>query len=224
MLKNIQNKNSFYFEIEVTKEQIKFTNNLVDFSISNHPVKDIFAGDPGGKERQREFRFTGTLGEVVFADAYDLPRPEKSFGAIDGQDHGKDFVMMVDGVPKSFDIKSMGRKNNNFRTNYVLNIPAYQMLKDGVITDYYFCISLHNINGKYIASFLGYVLKEELIKGNIGILYVAGTKRVKDDRTTFIFQRDTYEVDFKDITSPMLSERIKNLPGFKIKNLLPAFK
>ena len=124
--------NEFYFQFKVSQEQINYANKLVDYSIENHPVSDIFSNDPGGKARQREFRFTGTLGEIVFADSYDLERPNKSFGAVDGQDYGQDFLLSLNGLELSFDIKTMGRKNNQFRENYVLNLPKYQMERNVV--------------------------------------------------------------------------------------------
>jgi hypothetical protein len=217
-------KNEYYFQIDISEEQISLANKLVDYSIVNHPVKDIFAKDPEGKVRQREFRFTGTIGEIVFADAYGLPRPTRSFGAIDGQDFGQDFVLEINGQPQSFDVKSMGRKNNNFRTNYVLNLPAYQMRRENVVTDYYFCISIHNFNTKFIASFLGYVSKNEIETNVIGILHKAGSRRIKDDGGSFSFQRDTFEVDFKDICSPLLNNHIQETRGFMRKSLLPPFQ
>ena len=217
-------RNEFFFQIEINDEQINLANQLVDYSIANHPIKDIFSNDPNGKERQREFRFTGTLGEIVFADVYGLLRPSRSFGAVDGQDFGQDFSLMIDGQLKSFDVKSMSRKNNNFRTNYVLNLPAYQMRRVSVITDYYFCVNIHKTEHVYIASFLGFVSKEEIEAGTIGILYKSGTKRIKDDGGSFVFQRDTYEVDFKDISSPFLNNIIKGRVGFQIKKLLPVFQ
>jgi hypothetical protein len=216
-------RNTFFFEIEITNEQIELAYKLVDYSIANHPVQDIFSNDPDGKKRQREFRFTGTIGEIVFADAYQLPRPTKSFGAIDGQDFGQDFELIIEEQPKSFDVKSMSRKNNVFRENYVLNLPAYQMKRETVVTDYYFCISIHKNENQHIASFLGYVSKSEILEGKIGILYKAGTKRIKDDGGSFIFQRDTYEVDFKDISSPLLNAKIQAMPSFKQKTILPPF-
>ncbi|MDO8610192.1 MAG: hypothetical protein Q7R95_06580 [bacterium] len=218
-------KNDFFFQFEMTNEQIQYAQKLVEYSISNHPVQDIFHRDPGGAERQREFRTTGTLGEIAFADAYELPRPTRSFGAVDGQDFGQDFILKINDQPHSFDIKTMGRKNNNFRTNYVLNLPLYQMKRPDIITEYYFCVSLHkNDQNRQIVSFIGYVSKQEIQHGTIGILYKAGTKRVKDDGSSFIFQRDTYEIDFKDITTPILTEKIRLLPGFKIKKILLQFK
>ena len=217
-------RNEFFFQLEITDEQVALANNLVDYSIEHHPIKDIFAKDPEGKERQREFRFTGTIGEIVFADTYGLARPTRSFGAIDGQDFGQDFVLEINGEPKSFDVKSMGRKNNNFRTNYVLNLPAYQMRRESTLTDYYFCISIHSIATKFIASFLGYVSKNEIEANSIGILYTAGTRRIKDDGGGFTFHRDTYEIDFKDISSPLLYNDVSNKTGFQQKILLPPFQ
>lgn len=115
----------------------------------------------------------------------------------------------------------MGRRNNNFRTNYVLNLPHYQMIKEKTITEFYYCINLHkNLKNRFIASFVGYVSKKEILDGVIGILYKAGTSRIKDDDGSFVFQRDTYEVDFKDITTPILSDKIRAFSDFQIKKLL----
>ncbi len=216
-------KNEFFFQIAINQEQIELANQLVDYSLANHPITDIFSNDPHGKERKREFRFTGSLGEIVFADAYGLPRPTKSFGAIDGQDFGQDFILSINGELKSFDVKSMSRKNNNFRENYVLNLPAYQMQRATVLTDYYFCVNIHQFENQYVASFIGYVSKYEIEDGAIGVLYKSGTKRIKDDGGSFTFQRDTYEVDFKDISTPLLNNNILNMPLFQRKKILQSF-
>ncbi len=216
-------KNEFFFQIAISQAQIEFANQIVDYSLANHPITDIFKNDPNGKERKKEFRFTGSLGEIVFADAYGLPRPTRSFGAIDGQDFGQDFVLQIDGQLKSFDVKSMSRKNNNFRENYVLNLPAYQMRRTNVVTDYYFCISIHQVDNQYIASFLGFVSKIDIEQSTIGILYKGGTKRIKDDGGSFSFQRDTYEVDFKDITNPFVNDKIELMNLFERKKMLPPF-
>ena len=213
-------KNEYFFQINISSEQYNYAKYLVDFSIKNHPVKDIFANDPNGKIRQKEFRMTGSLGEIVFADTYNLKRPARSFGAIDGQDYGEDFNLKLGEEFKSYDIKTMSRKNNNFRENYVLNLPKYQILKNSK-TDYYFCISIHNSR---IASFVGYIDKLKVLNGDIGILYKNGSKRIKDDGSYFKFMRDTYEIDFIDIVSPPISERIKKMPGFKIKKMLKPYK
>ena len=217
-------RNEFYFQFYVTREQIDYTNRIVDYSLAHHPVSDIFANDPDGKKRKREFRFTGSLGEVVFADAYGLPRSTRSYGAVDRQDFGQDFSMSVNEQVISFDVKSMGRKDNKFRENYVLNLPAYQVHKSASITDCYFCISFHNDGSRTVATFVGYIDKQEVIDGKVGNLFVAGTERIKDDGGSFIFQRDTYEVEFKDIRTPMINDNIKSFDGFRVMKILPPFE
>ena len=91
----------YVFQLAVSEEQKKYAYQLVDFSIEHHPVTDIFANDPDGKRRQREFRFTGTLGEVVFADAYGLARPTRSFGAIDTRVRDKKRLEKVGNLVKN---------------------------------------------------------------------------------------------------------------------------
>lgn len=216
------------FQIAVSQEQKQYAIELVDYSIAHHPVTDIFAHDPDGKKRQREFRYTGTLGEVVFADAYGLERPTRSFGAVDGQDYGQDFLLELDQQMFSVDIKSMHRKHNRFRENYVLNIPAYQLNKEFSKTDYYFCISLHEEDADGIkttyATFLGFIKKDDVLSGKTGDLFVQGTKRIREDNTDFEFMRDTYEIMFKHIAPPLLTETIKTMPGFKKITILPGYR
>lgn len=214
----------YVFQVAVSQEQKEYAIKLVDYSIAHHPVTDIFAHDPDGKRRQREFRYTGTLGEVVFADAYNLPRPQRSFGAIDGQDYGQDFALEINEQVFSVDIKSMHRKSNKFRANYVLNIPAYQMHKDFSMTDYYFCISFHECGITTYATFIGFIKKEDVLKGKIGDLFLQGTKRIREDKTSFTFMRDTYEIMFKHIDPPYVPESVKTNPGFCEVVILPGYQ
>lgn len=214
----------YVFQVAVSQEQKEYAIKLVDYSIKNHPVTDIFAHDPDGKRRQREFRYTGTLGEVVFADVYNLPRPKRSFGAIDGQDYGQDFALKFNAEVFSIDIKSMHRKSNRFRANYVLNIPAYQMYKDFSLTDYYFCISFHESENSTYATLIGFIKKEDVLNGKIGDLFTKGTKRIREDNTSFTFMRDTYEIMFKHIEPPFVPESIKENPGFCEITILPGYK
>lgn len=214
--------NEFYFQIAVTDEQKQYAIELVDSSIEHHPVTDIFAHDPNGKKRQREFRYTGTLGEVVFADAYELPRPTRSFGAIDGQDYGQDFILLINEKESSVDIKSMHRKGNMFLANYVLNIPSYQLHKEFSKTEYYFCMSFHENGAQTYATFIGLIKKDDILTGKIGDLFVAGTRRIREDKTSFLFMRDTYEIMFKHIATPPVTDRIKSLQGYKELHLAPG--
>ncbi|MBO4875776.1 MAG: hypothetical protein J5542_10775 [Bacteroidales bacterium] len=122
------------------------------------------------------------------------------------------------------DIKSMHRKSNRFRANYVLNIPAYQMHKEFSKTDYYFCISFHEDNNTTYATFLGFIKKEDVLNGVIGDLFKKGTKRIREDNTFFTFMRDTYEIMFKHIDPPFVSSNIKASKGFEKIPILPGYQ
>ncbi len=205
--------NKFYISFLVNPEQIKYAKKLVNYSLKHHPVSNIW--DKQKKTKTKALRMTGTIGEIVFADTYKLKRPERSFGAIDGQDYGKDFQLNIRGKKMNFDIKTMHRRTNIFYKNYVLNIPARNIKRNDSLTDYYFCINLHNKLNKTYASFIGYVPKKDIINSKIGILYKKGTERIRADKTTFKFYEDTYEIFFKNITTPFVSKRIRTFEGFR---------
>ncbi len=82
-----------YYAVPITHEQRTYAARLVEHAMEHHPVANIWHGDARREARTREFRTTGSLGEVVFADAYGLLRPARSFGAVGGQDYGTDFVL-----------------------------------------------------------------------------------------------------------------------------------
>jgi len=212
-------RNQFYFQVNVSPEQVLYTKKLVEHSMQHHKIPNIW-DTTNHANRTVELRFTGSLGEVVFADIYGLERPNCSFGADDGQDLGRDFQMEIAGKLQSFDLKSMRRKNNVFYADYVLNIPASQLHRPNSLTDYYFHISLHEAKpNEFIASFVGYIKKEEVIANTIGIFYVSGSTRVRGNGTTFPFYNDTYEIDLKDFTSPPLNEYIKGKLGYAEKKI-----
>lgn len=194
------------FSFELTKEQEEYVKQLVDYSIQNHTVPDIF-----DQMYQKEYRTTGTMGEVAFADLYKLPRPKRSFGAIDGQDMGKDFCLNG----KNVDIKTMRRKSENFYENFVLNIPSSQLNKKGSLTDFYCCLSLMNKDGKWRVAIIGFIDKNKILSNETGEFYPKGTVRTKNDGNTFKFAEDTYEILFSEITPPIITDEMYALPGFK---------
>lgn len=216
--------NEFYLQIGVTDEQKSYARQLVEHSLAHHRVANIWDKSDDKKSHTRMLRYTGSLGEIVFADLYQLARPQRSFGAINGQDWGQDFVLKTDEGFFSLDIKAMKRQTGTLGADYVLNIPASQLHKPGSRTTHYFCLSFHQSEHLgAVASLLGFVDKEAVEKGELGILYKAGTKRIRSDRSSFTFQQDTYEILFQDISSPIVTERIEELSGFKKCTLKPAF-
>ena len=118
----------------------------------------------------------------------------------------------------------MHRKSNRFRDNYVLNIPAYQLHKEFSKTDYYFCISFHNDANIDYATFLGFINKADVLAGKIGDLFLKGTQRIREDKTAFTFQRDTYEIMFKHIEPPHVPAEIKQREGFKLVKILSGYR
>lgn len=215
--------NEFYIQLTVTDEQKAYARQLVEYSLAHHRVANIWDKSTDKKINTRILRYTGSLGEVVFADLYQLPRPQRSFGAVNGQDWGQDFVLKTEDSFFSLDIKSMKRQSGTLGADYVLNIPASQLHKPGSRTTHYFCLSFHQSErGGTIASLLGFVDKQAVEGGTLGSLYQAGTRRVRADQSDFIFHENTYEILFQDISSPLLTDRIRQLSGFKLCTLRRA--
>ncbi|MCF0055657.1 hypothetical protein [Dyadobacter sp. CY356] len=209
-----------YIQISVTDEQKKYARQLVEFSLQHHKIANIWDNQNDRFSQTRMMRYTGSLGEIVFADTYHLPRPVKSFGAKDGQDWGQDFMISSDQYTFSLDVKSMKRQTGNLAANYVLNIPALQLHKPGSKTSHYFCISFHQTeNEGTVASLLGFIDKQALLNGEIGTLFLKGSQRTRFDQSSFIFQDDTYEIFLKDIESPVITAYIQSLKGFRICHL-----
>jgi len=212
--------NYSYIQICVTEEQKLFARKLVEHSLRHHHVSNIWDKDESKLSQTRMMRFTGTLGEIIFADCYHLTRPTRSFGAVDGQDWGQDFLIKSSEHTFSVDIKSMKRRSGDLAKNYVLNIPASQLHKPNSKTSHYFCISFHQSDRDgTIASLLGFIDKISLEKGESGILYKAGTKRIRSDNTTFTFHENTYEILFSDIDPPVVTEHIRRLQSFRVRDL-----
>jgi hypothetical protein len=88
--------NGTFIQISVSDEQKLFARQLVDYSIRHHHISNIWDKNEDRLTQTRMMRFTGTLGEIVFADCYHLARPVRSFGATDGQDWGQDFLIRSD--------------------------------------------------------------------------------------------------------------------------------
>lgn len=215
--------NKFYIQLKVTDEQKAYARQLVEYSLTHHRVANIWDKADEKKSHTRLLRFTGSLGEVVFADLYQLPRPVRSFGATNGQDWGQDFVLETDDSYFSLDIKAMKRQTGVLGADYVLNIPASQLHKPHSRTTHYFCLSFHQSEREgTVASLLGFVDKQAVEEGRLGILYKAGTRRIRADQSEFTFQESTYEILFQDISPPLLTERIRQIPGFKACTLRPA--
>jgi hypothetical protein len=74
----------------------------------------------------------------MMAYIYNLPMPVKSFGAVDGQDFGQDFILKcpINNIKQEFvfDVKTMGRQGNYLEKNWVVNIFSHHILKESLTT------------------------------------------------------------------------------------------
>lgn len=209
--------NKPYFTIQVTKEQKDYALRLVNYSIENHKVPDIYENHSSANGRKFDFRYTGTLGEVVFADMYNLKRPVRSFGAIDGQDNGVDFSFN-NGV--SVDIKTMSRGGLVLYEDYAANIDGYQVQNNKKKTDLIFCITIHKIEEEdTTASFIGYIKKQDILNGKVGKLYEKGSEMRRSDGTTFKYRNDVYAINLKEITPPKITPEVSSREGFCVRYL-----
>lgn len=209
-----------YIQISVSDEQKSFARQLVDHSLRHHHISNIWDKNEDRLSQTRMMRFTGTLGEVIFADCYHLPRPSRSFGATDGQDFGQDFLIRSEYENFAVDIKSMKRRSGILASDYVLNIPASQLHKPGSKTTHYFCLSFHQSETEgTIASLIGFIDKHALAKNELGQLFKSGSRRVRSDGTAFVFNEATYEVTFAEIAPAVITDSLRRIKGFRLCEL-----
>lgn len=212
--------NGTYIQISVSDEQKIFARQLVDHSILHHQVSNIWDKNADRLMQTRMMRFTGTLGEVVFADCYHLARPTRSFGAADGQDWGQDFLIRGEAQDFAVDIKSMKRRSGILASDYVLNIPYSQIHKPGSKTSHYFCVSFHQSETDgTIASLLGFIDKQALANGELGTLHQPGARRTRSDGSSFMFNERTYEVTLGDIRPTVITGSLRRIKGFRLCQL-----
>lgn len=62
-----------YIQISVSENQKLFARELVEHSLRHHHVSNIWDKNENQLSQTRMLRFTGSLGETVFADTYHLP-------------------------------------------------------------------------------------------------------------------------------------------------------
>ncbi len=185
------------FDVAVTNEQWEYAKKLVsEKNFGNRGIGD------GTKKQQ----FVGVLGQTVFADLANEPRPVG-----DGFDGGKDFVF--NGIRA--DIKTMTRKVP-VRNDYVHNFVGYQ--KDYEV-DFYIFASFNTENR--IMTICGYCPKDLFFEK--AVFFPKGSVRERSDGTKFntfaplyeikqscLLQMDSVEELIEDIASIEVWERWKN--------------
>lgn len=214
MLKQLRLGDGCYFQIHVTEEQKDYAKKLVQSSMAHDFSPDYFKRYPDGKQIAQRKRFVGTLGEVLFADVYNLPRPTISYDSFNVAEYGHNFILRLDGVVYSLNVITVSRENSVLYDNYVFRIASYQLNKDFSRMDFYYPIMLHEQDGVTIATFVGLIKKDSVVSGEIGELCVTGTRR-----GVLTYSYDTHEILCKELARPLLTNRIRNVLGFKILRL-----
>jgi hypothetical protein len=143
-------------------------------------------GNRGVEDGTFEQQLTGLIGEYIVYYHLKKTKPDLSKKE-DGFDGGIDVIH--NGL--RIDVKTMGR-NSYVRGEYVNNFYVMQQKYDCDVL--VFC-SYHKT--EKMIEICGWINKKELAEK--GIFYKAGTTRVRDNGTTFIFRQDNYEVKNKDL-------------------------
>lgn len=197
--------------VQINQGMIRWAMYWAQMSIIENPVPDIYANDSpdscgrSGVDKSILYRFEGVLGETIYALLYGFKVPERAFGAIDGQDHGRDYS--VPGRPDlSVDVKTMKRKSTRFEPYYVFNLENRQVSKTGSLTDFYFCMSLigNNPYAPECAAIHGYVTPDDVKK--YGTFCPAGTYSNNDMGINLKHERDTYEIEIGKLSKPWYSK------------------
>ena len=143
-------------------------------------------GNRGVEDGTFEQQLTGLIGEYIVYYHLKGLKPDLS-QKNDGFDGGIDIVHNNVRI----DVKTMGR-NSYVKGEYVNNF--YVMQQKYACDVLVFC-SYHK--SEKVIEICGWIHKKELPQK--GIFYKAGTKRLRDNGTSFIFRQDNFEVKNQDL-------------------------
>jgi len=161
----------YFAKITATPEQVHYALDAVTRALKAN-FTDYWQAQNEQANAAKSWRFDGFLGEVLFADAYGLPRPTECYG-LNGQDGGRDFV--VNGA--NVDVKATSRKRAPYNAKSLSFMPSLRCIdKADSTTQYYFFISLYEELGVYTAWFAGSISRDILQARKVGKVYKAGEK------------------------------------------------
>ena len=143
-------------------------------------------GNRGVEDGTFEQQLTGLIGEYIVYYHLKKVKPNLSQKE-DGFDGGIDIIHNSVRI----DVKTMGR-NSFVRGEYVNNF--YVMQQKYACDVLVFC-SYHKT--QKVIEICGWINKKDLPKK--GIFYQAGTKRLRNNGTFFLFRQDNYEVKNQDL-------------------------
>lgn len=190
-------------QFDITPEQIAYARELVDFSLQNHHVANTWRD----KSQTYHYRLTGTLCEVLFADVYGLHRPARAFGAANGQDFGRDFVL----CGKVIDIK--GRITETPKL-YNFQINAWQAERPNCKTDYYYFMQCYPKETPKYCLLLGSALCEDVRAERVAVRCKAG-----DTKGAVVWDNDIFDVSLQTLRPAKLPPNAALIPNIRVVNL-----
>jgi hypothetical protein len=194
-----------------TAEQIQYAHSALQRSLAAG-YKDKFNGKQKDTALNTDLRFRGFLGEVLFADAYGLPRPKECFG-IAGQDYGKDFVL----GGCNFDVKTVKLKTTpTAARNVSFILPDSMIDAPKSVTEYYFFIAIIETSGGFDAYLCGSISAAKIKARTIGTAYKAGDKLHfgRGTANDFVFHNDCLRLNIGEIVPVKITPKIEKLPNF----------
>lgn len=192
-----------FFIAKVPENILAYVRRIVNYSIDNHPVSNKW--DKTKKKETRTLRMTGSIGEVMFAWFYGKECPVRAYGAVDGQDYGKDFNHIIDSTIANIDVKSQRRTVPYLDDYYACNISTEQLSRQNLTTHYYSMSIYHT--GSYLegedvhAYFTGFISKSIITDKNNGIgeFFPPNTKMKNGSKKGADFDDEHYECGLKHL-------------------------
>lgn len=191
-----------------TAEQIEYANAAIERSL-NYKFSNYLEPHSQDGIIGKTWRFFGFLGEVLFADAYELSRPKESFG-LNGQDEGIDFI--INGY--KVDVKTTQLRSVPTSAHQLSFKPNARVVGKAN-TDYYFFISIHEANSVYTAYFAGGALSKAIREGHIGTAFKKGDKMPYNK----VREYDGIALNATEFTPIKITPILQRLPNFQIAKL-----
>jgi len=199
-------------QFKVAAEQIVYTQKIVQHSLENHSASNIWAD--GGKTYH--YRLTGTLGEVIFADLYDLPRPKLAFGAVGGQDFGRDFVLAGG---RNIDVKTSMQRTPTLKDEHGVLIKKMQINDVKNQTDIYYFLRLYAVGWDLFCMAFGTLLASDVKAGRVGKLKLNGEITQRGNGAVWVNDNDCFDIKISELTAIKPNKKMESLGDYKLLTL-----
>jgi hypothetical protein len=197
---------------EVSTEQVIYAQKLVLHSLEKHTTSNIW----GDGDKTYHYRLTGVLGEVVFADLYNLPRPMAAFGAAGGQDNGSDFVL----GGKNIDIKASMQNVEIPKIEHGVIVKLMQLNRPNSKTDIYFFMRFYTQGWRVFCYLFGAMPTLALKSGDKGVFRAKGEAVHRANGAgILIVDIDCMDIALNELIPIKISDELLAMPNFKMLTL-----